>query len=181
MANLLNFVAFQVGWFACVLGAAYRMPLAGTGIALTLVVLHLARAAEPAAELKLIAAAAAIGLLLDPPLAAAGLIDFTSGALFAGTVAHWMVALWMVFATTLNASLRWLRDRAALAVVFGAVGGPLAYLAGEKLGALRLEGTASIAAVATGWAIAMWLLILLARRFDGLPVPAGTSQQALPR
>jgi Protein of unknown function (DUF2878) len=181
MATLINFVAFQVGWLACVLGAAHRMPLLGTGIALTLVVLHLARAADPVAELKLIVAAAGVGLLLDSLLAAAGFIDFTSGALVAGTVAHWMVALWMVFATTLNASLRWLKDRAALAVVFGAVGGPLAYLAGEKLGALRVEGTVGIGAVALGWAIAMWLLILAARRFDGITAAAGTSPEALQR
>lgn len=178
MTLLFNFVAFQVGWFACVLGGAYRMPLVGTGIALTIVVLHLARVADPVAELKLILAAAGIGLILDPMLALAGLITFTSGTLFAGTVAHWMVALWMLFATTLNVSLRWLKRRAAVAVLFGAIGGPLAYLAGEKLGALQFETNLGIAAVAIGWAVAMYLLVLLARRFDGTAVPAVASQQA---
>jgi hypothetical protein len=166
---LINLVAYQLGWFACILGAAYGAPLIGTSIALTLVVFHLARAFNPLAELKLIVAAAGIGIVLDSLLVAFGLITFTSGNWIAGVAPHWMVALWMIFATTLNISLQWLKDRMLLAVIFGALGGPLAYFAGEKLGALRFELLAlGMSAVAVGWAVAMGLLILLARRFNGI-------------
>jgi len=178
MAIVVNFVAFQIGWFACVLGAAYHMPLMGTGIALTIVVLHLAYASDPLAELKLLAVAVAIGIIIDPSLAIAGLIAFPSGTLLNGTVAHWMLALWMLFATTLNVSLRWLKGRHTLAVIFGGVGGPLAYLAGEKLGALQINSTIGIVAIGVGWGIAMWVLIVLARRFDGFAPAVMASRQA---
>lgn len=167
MAIAVNFIAFQVGWFVCVLGAAYHIPLMGTGIALTIVVLHLAYASDPLAELKLILTAAGIGIVFDPTLALAGLIAFASGTLFNGAVAHWMVALWMLFAMTLNVSLRWLKERPMLAVVFGGIGGPLAYLAGEKLGALNIDSNLGIVAIGVGWAIAMWVLVIVARRFNG--------------
>jgi len=39
-------------------------------------------------------------------------------------------------ATTLNVSMAWLRGRYALAAIFGAFGGPLAYYSGAKLGAM---------------------------------------------
>jgi len=84
MAIIVNFIAFQLGWFACVLGAAHYMPLMGTGIALTIIVLHLAYATDPLMELKLVLCAAAIGLVLDPTLVFAGLVSFASGTLFNG-------------------------------------------------------------------------------------------------
>jgi Protein of unknown function (DUF2878) len=167
MAIIVNFIAFQIGWFACVLGAANHMPLMGTGIALTIIVLHLAYATDPLAELKLILAAAGFGVVLDPTLVLTGLIVFASGTLFDGTVAHWMVALWMLFAITLNVSLRWVKERPLLAVVLGGIGGPLAYLAGAKLGALQVDSNLGIVAIGVGWSIAMWLLVILARRFNG--------------
>ena len=55
--------------------------------------------------------------------------------------------------------------RAAL----GAVGGPLAYLAGEKLGAITFnQPLFAIAALAVIWAVAMPLLVVLATRMDGM-------------
>ena len=44
---LLNFVAFQCGWFACVLGAARGWPWAGTAVAGAIVGAHVLRAARP--------------------------------------------------------------------------------------------------------------------------------------
>ena len=53
---LLNFIAFQIGWFACVWGAAHNMAVAGTVVAALVVALHLFCAARPGEELKLVAA-----------------------------------------------------------------------------------------------------------------------------
>ena len=79
-----------------------------------------------------------------------------------------MVALWMLFATTLNLSLAWLKRHLFVAVLFGAIGGPLAYLGGEKLGALNFESpTAGLIALAIGWALLTPLLAMIAQRFDG--------------
>ena len=59
-------------------------------------------------------------------------------ALLLGSVTPlWMVALWAAFATTLNVSLRALRPHYLLAAVLAAMGAPLAYYAGARLGALQ--------------------------------------------
>ena len=47
MTFALNAVAFQAGWFACVLGAAYGWPWAGVAAAAGLVAFHALRAPVP--------------------------------------------------------------------------------------------------------------------------------------
>lgn len=168
MPSIINFALFQFGWFACVLGAAWGLPWAGTGIALAIVAMHLLMANRPQTELKLLAIAAAIGVGFDSTLAALGWVAFPSGILIPGMAPHWMVALWLLFATTLNVSLGWLKRKPLLAVVFGAVGGPLAYFGGAKLGALSfIDMTPALIALAIGWALITPLLVQLAKRFDG--------------
>ena len=168
MPMFANFLAFQIGWFACVLGGAHDLPWVGTGIALVIVAWHLTRATRPEQELLLVLSAAAIGALFDTLLVWLGWFTFSSGTLIAGTAPHWMVALWMLFATTLNLSLAWLKRHLFVAVLFGAIGGPLAYLGGEKLGALNFAlPTAGLIALAIGWALLTPLLAVIAQRFNG--------------
>ena len=82
----------------------------------------------------------------------------------------WMVVLWTAFAATLRHSLHWTRRRYVLSVVAGAVFGPLAYVAGEKLGAIALATPpAGWLAVAGAWGIAMPLLLWLRERIDIAP------------
>jgi hypothetical protein len=168
MPMFTNVLAFQIGWLACVLGGAHDLPWVGTGIALVIVAWHLTRAARPKQELLLVLSAATIGALFDTLLVWLGWFTYSSGTLIAGTAPHWMVALWMLFATTLNLSLAWLKGHLFVAVLFGAIGGPLAYLGGEKLGALNFASpTAGLIALAIGWALLTPLLAMIAQRFDG--------------
>jgi hypothetical protein len=164
-----NVVAFQIGWFACVLGGAYGRPWTGTALALAIVAVHLATAARPGREARLLALATGLGALWDSALVALGWVSYASGTVLPGTAPVWIVAMWTLFATTLNVSLNWLKDRNALAVAFGALGGPLAYYAGMKLGAVTFaEPAIALAALALGWALIMPVLTRLARRFDGI-------------
>lgn len=166
---IANLVAFQIGWFACVLGAAHGWPWAGTALAAAAVAWHAARAARPVRELKLVAAAVLIGALWDSTLTITGWLAFTSGALIAGAAPHWILAMWALFATTLNVSLNWLKGRWLTAALLGAIAGPLAYLAGARLGAVVLvEPAAALIALGIGWALITPLLLMLARRYDGV-------------
>lgn len=173
MALLLNILAFQIGWFACVLGGANGLPWLGTILAAGIVALHLARAARPVVEAALIVLTGVLGGVWDSLLVGIGLVSYPSGTLVAGTAPHWMVALWLIFATTLNVSLRWLRGRGWLAAALGALGGPLAYYAGHKLdGVSFTDAGAAMAVLAGGWAVLMPLLVALAARFDGIAARA---------
>lgn len=169
MNLLVNFLAYQFVWFACVFGAIQGMPWLGTGSALAVAALHLRLTGHPRRELGLMIVAAATGFALDSTLASNGLVSFASGVWVDGLAPHWMVALWIGFATTLNVSLRWLTSRPVLAAAFGAVGGPLAYYAGMRLGALQLQPLdIALAAVGVGWALAMWLLAMVAGRIGAV-------------
>jgi hypothetical protein len=169
MAKLLNFALFQLGWLACVLGGAWQLPWLGTAIAAAIVGWHLHIAARPRGELQLLLMAGALGATWDSLLVTAGLLIYPSGTLIAGTAPHWIVAMWMLFATTLNLSLDWLKGRYLLSVLAGAAGGPLAFYAGMRLGGVYMpDPQAALLVLAAGWAVMMPLLAWLAQRFDGV-------------
>jgi hypothetical protein len=178
---LANFILFQIGWFACVLGGAHDWPWLGTSIALAIVAWHVGRARRPRAEMILVLASAGIGAVADSVPVAAGWVRYASGTVVPGMVPVWLVAMWMLFATTLNVSLRWLRPHTFAAIALGAVGGPLAYWGGARLGGMEFVAPlAATAALAIGWAVLTPLLVRLARRFDGYApvIASGAPTQA---
>jgi hypothetical protein len=177
MRVFINFAAFQLGWFACVLGGANQLPWLGTLTAVLIVGWHLSQARRPGREFTLLAAVGALGALWDSSLVAAGWLAYPSGTLLNDTAPHWIVAMWVLFASTLNVSLRWLRGRWLLGTLLGAVAGPLAYYAGASLGGVVIaEPLFAYTALAVGWAAFVPALIRLSTRFDGMhsaPLTAG--------
>jgi len=164
---LVNFMAFQLGWFSCVLAAAQGIPWLGPIVVAAVVVLHLRLSRKPSAELKLIAFAMLLGLVTDSLLLASGWLDYSAGFWLTSFAPFWIVSMWALFATTLNESMCWLHGRPVLAALMGAVGGPLSYLAGERLGAMTLnQPVQAIAALAVAWSLAMPLLNMMAAKLD---------------
>ena len=175
--NLVNLALYEAGWFACVLGAAWGHGGAGAALAGCLFLTHLALAKDRTGEAKLAAVCAALGFFLDSAQALAGRLSFT-GPFFASqaTLAPvWVVALWLQLGTTLRFSLGWLSQRYLLAAALGAAGGPVAFLAGERLGAAtwgepRWMTALSLAFV---WGLATPTLVFAADRI-GAGRPAGS-------
>lgn len=163
-----NLLLFQVGWFACVLSGAAERPWIGALIAMCIVAMHVLRADAPRSELKLMLCAVAIGAIFDSVLVWQNWVAYPSGILVPHTAPYWIVLMWPLFATVLNVSLRWLRGRWGIAALAGAVGGPLAYLGGHRLGAIQFSNeAAALIALAIGWAVFTPLLLALSQRFDG--------------
>jgi hypothetical protein len=80
---------------------------------------------------------------------------------------NWLIMMWALFATTINLSMRWLKGRWALAVFMGAVFGPLAFIGGERLGAVVfLDSTLSMITLSVGWGLLMPLLLWIAERIN---------------
>jgi hypothetical protein len=171
MPLFVNILAFQVGWFACVLGAANAAPLLGPAIVAAVVTLHLSRSNKPGREMTLVLAAGFVGTVWDSALVAAGWLQYPSGNLIPGFAPYWIVAMWMLFATTLNVSLLWLRRRTVLAVILGGLSGPLTFLAGSGLGGVTfVEPRSGLIALALGWAVILPALSILSSRLDGMAV-----------
>jgi Protein of unknown function (DUF2878) len=164
----VNVIAYQCAWIACVLGAAAQRPLLGVAVAAAAVLWHLHSAAQPRRELRLVAIAALCGAAFETLLVASGWVRMPQAQLFASITPLWMVALWAAFATTLNVALRALRPHYLLSALLAAVGAPLAYLAGARLGALQWVNEApALILIALGWAGLTPLLMKSAQRFDG--------------
>lgn len=172
MNILINFVAFQIGWFAAVLGGANGLAWAGTLVALAMVALHLARVPNPRNEVILIGIAGSIGAVWDSTLVQLGVTSYPSGGIIPGLAPHWIVAMWMLFATTLNVTFRWLQRRLLLAAAIGAISGPASYYAGSKLGAVELtEFVPAVVGLGVAWMLLFPAFLVLAKSLDGTQAP----------
>jgi hypothetical protein len=170
MGLAFNFISFQIGWFACVIGAAKGYPLLATAVASLIIVLHLCRVNNVYSELSLIISAVVIGIIWESLLVASDWLSY-SNSIDAFFAPIWLVAMWALFATTINVSMAWLKNRWLLASSMGAIFGPLAFIAGEKLGAVQfIDRSLALLALAVGWACLMpmllWLADLFKCRFD---------------
>ena len=161
----INFIGFQIGWFACVIGAAKGLPVVSVVCALMIVAYHLYRS-HSITELYIVMVAMLIGFVWESLLVASGWLSYSSSG-DTGFAPLWLVAMWALFATTINLSMAWLKGRWALAALMGAIFGPLAFVAGEKLGAVMfLNQPVALTALALGWALLMPLLLRLADQFE---------------
>jgi hypothetical protein len=159
---LVNLAVFKVAWTAVVISAAAGAPVIG-GIAVAIAVgIHLWSNENPDNEIRLLFVAAAIGFAWESVLVLAGLLEYSSGIWVSGLAPYWIVAMWVLFATTLNVGMRWLRRSTAIAAVAGAIGGPLAFFAGASIGAVELVSPAiALIAIGIGWAVMLPLLVKL--------------------
>jgi hypothetical protein len=160
----INVVLFQAAWFAAVLGTARGMLWLGPLAMIPTLAVHLALQEDRQGEVRLLLAAGLLGFLFDTAFVAGGVFTPLQHLLPRPFSPPWMVCLWLNFAATLNVSMAWLRGRYLLAALFGAIGGPLAYYSGARLGATEaLPTTTGMLLLAIGWGAMTPLLVLLAR------------------
>ena len=165
--KVINVALFQAAWFAAVLGAARGMPWLGPLAMVPTLAIHLALQENRRGEVRLLLAAGLLGLIFDTVFVAGGVFTPLQHLFPRPISPPWMICLWLNFAATLNVSMAWLRGRYLLAALFGAIGGPLAYYSGAKMGATEaLPTTTGMLLLAIGWGIMTPLLGLLARAFS---------------
>ncbi|WP_455208746.1 DUF2878 domain-containing protein [Kaarinaea lacus] len=136
MQLVINFVLFQLGWFACVIGAARQLEWLAVLSIVLIIAIHLFLVKDRMRELQLILTAGMLGLVLDSALISLGVFTPASNLGLHNIAPLWLISLWMLFGITLNHSLRWLQQRYIIAALMGFVFAPLAYWAGQRLGAL---------------------------------------------
>lgn len=143
-----------------ILSAANGLPYLGVVFTLIWMTIHLSIVARNwIAEFELLVFAAAIGYLLDSLLVYSGVIHFPEPGLLGGPSPMWMVCLWINLAATINYSLSWLKRHYLLSALMATFAGPVAYAAGEKLGAISLSGNSALIVIGLIWCCAMPLLI----------------------
>ena len=178
MSIIINLLGFKLGWLSSVIGAAREMPWLGPAVLLAVLVVHLRQAERPDLELGLVVACGIIGAWFDSILAATGWVTYPSGQIDPNVAPYWIVTMWMLFATTLNRSMSWLKGRLVLAAAMGAVAGPLSYFAGNRLGGIAFESPlAATVALAVGWALIMPVVVVLADRLNGFDAEPARARQ----
>ncbi|OZB03769.1 MAG: hypothetical protein B7X58_15265 [Marinobacter sp. 34-60-7] len=158
--NIVNFVLFQVGWFVCV---AYP-GLAAAGLAVVFLCLHMALVSQyRMAELQFIGFGVVLGSLMDTLWFRTDVLNLI-GNEDVLVAPPWLVAIWIVFMTTLCHSLNWVSKKAWLPWVLAPFAGPFAYWSASKLGIVTLPDLwISLAAMAVGWMLLFPLLLFVRR------------------
>ena len=173
MNVLINVVAFKIAWLATIFGSANGLPLLGPMVVLIAVIIHLWRADIAVQELRLLIVVGLIGLFWDSVMLSTGLLVYPNGIFISGVAPYWMFSLWVLFATTLNVSLRWLRSRLGLAALVGAVFGPMSYMAGASVGAVKVNDPTTVYPILSlSWLFLLPLVAQLSKQMDGIQTTA---------
>ena len=161
MRLAINFIAFQAGWFSCVIGAAQDLFWLGPLVVLAVFGLHLFMTGDHLKEISIGLLFMAAGFAVDSQLTFFGIYTPRQHLIPHPFSAPWLLAMWLNLATVFNVALRWLHDRYRMAALFGAFGGPAAYYGGGSLGALTFHEPLILNLLITGavWAVATPLLI----------------------
>lgn len=159
-SNAPQMLTHQGAWWACVLWMGWT----GPALMLAFVILHLVLVrAQWRYEATLVVASTGIGLVLDNALAWSGAVTYVGGPLI-GYCPLWLAAIWAGFGATLRHSQQILVRSLPVALATGFAGGPLAYLGGEKLERLTVNGLGGWLAVSVLWGVALFLLYQLVVR-----------------
>ncbi len=171
-----NLIGFQLGWLACVLGGAHGQPWLGVLLSLPILAWHFRHAEFAWREARLLLLVALSGGVFDQLMLSLGLLGYPAANWPNQLLPVWMWMLWMLFASTLNVSLRWLRGHALVGAILGLAGGPLAYLGASQLGAVQLlQGPITLITIGLVWAVAMPAMIWLSKYLDGYTERGGLS------
>ena len=134
--NILNAIWFQLGWWALVLSASYKMELLGFAISLCLIAIHFGFIANNLKkDIFTLICCGGLGVSGDFILIQFEIIQ-TQNSLSLFPI--WLIGLWFLFPITLNYSLAWsLKGHLIKPLV--AIGAAGSYFAGKSFEILYLK------------------------------------------
>lgn len=164
-SKIYNALLFNIAWLLCVkFGDAVAVITC-----IVVLVLHFRFITTNSKESLMLIQVLVLGVFVDGLLIATGVLIDDAGSLTLQLFAPiWMMALWLLFATTLNHCFVWLQSRLLTASLLGAVAGPLSYWVGTNLSSLNLAMPLiqSLFIVGLIWALVFPLCLLLAKRYN---------------
>jgi len=173
LKSLLGVLGFQVVWLVCAYGAANGSSSAGIAAAIIYVAIHLWSRGFAASDCVVILVSAALGLVCESTLIRSGFIKYATGEFASGFAPAWTVALWAAFGCTIGNLSSLLGQRSRFAgPALGAICGPLAYMAGARIGALAIDESSGVRVLATSmiWAVVLPVLVAVHRSLSSRQV-----------
>ena len=117
-------------------------------------------------EVGFVLFATVVGAAVEISQSAAGTYCFTSGTVNGVWPPPWLLAMWAQCATTLRFSLRRVIAQPLRAALFGSAGGPVAFIAAQRRGAVTLRPPLALGVlrVSITWGIALVVFLVVVRR-----------------
>ena len=174
----INLLGYQATW--CVVAWSAGQGRARLGMLACTVFIATQWRASPVrrADARVLLAALGCGVLVEGVAAGSGLLAYAAPQPALPAPA-WIVLLWGAFAMTLNHSMAWFAAHPWIAAIFAAVGGPLAYVgAARGFAALAFPTPMgpTLAYLAIAWALALPVLLRIARSRPAIHAPAAGAQ-----
>jgi hypothetical protein len=167
--NIWNIISVDIGWGACVLGAAWGHHWLGMVVVFLLLIIHIAVIERNKIRIVFMVALITIvtGFLADTLLIILGTVEPNRWLMPPPFTAIWDLMIWVNFSITLDRALRFLQNKPILAAVLGAIIAPPTYYAAGRLGALQFSEPSYLGLIWVGviWFFVMPWLALMAKRF----------------
>ena len=167
--NIWNLISANIGWLACILGAARGHHWLGLVVVPILFVIHITAIERHNIRNVFIVALATmvIGFFVDTLLIILGTLEPNRWVMPWPFTTLWDLVIWVNFSLTLDTSLRFLQKRPVAAAFLGALCAPGAYYAGDRLGAFNFSEPffSGLLWVGFVWLFVMPCLSLMARYF----------------
>ncbi len=159
--NIGNALLFNVAWLCCVLGG----DIVAVSSAAAVLFVHVRYIGGDWREILLILQILVLGFFVDSILMRS---DVLLAPASVSMPPIWLMCLWVIFATTLNHSMRWFHSHFVIAMLLGGCMVPLSYYAGTRFTDFSLADPVfvSMAIIGSVWALVFPLCLWLAQRFE---------------
>lgn len=175
---MVNFLLYQTAWFALIFGVSYNQVWLGIGFALLTICVHFYLSTAKQKDLAVLLLTTVIGAVAETVFQVLDVFEIVQGDLWPPIAAPWLMVMWASFSTTLCRSMEWVFKSWKTALLLGFIFGPVAYIGGNRMGAIRLELTwQSGLILAFVWALVMVVLSVVVQKIDPLNQFGGKKSQ----
>ena len=170
--NALNGLIYSFGWVFCILCGASHLtlpPLIFTLIAVIAQLYFLYKQDQKVyyADLLVLLYGVSFGYFMEIALISNGIVTYaTENRFFALFPPGWIWSLYFLFSLTFNHSLKFLHAYRVLPFLFGALGGPISYLVGQRLGAVTLSSDAALLFLGALWGVYLFVMYEFTSRIN---------------
>ena len=154
---MINYVGFTIVWFSCVYSGAKGDPIIALIPTFIFLFLHFLIVTDHLKEeIQLIVISIVFGLIVDSSFSLLGFVQYNGTLDFAPNLAPlWIVCMWAGFTAQINHAMKFLIGKYPLICFYGLLA-PLAYIAGEGIGAAVVTDTyLSYGFISIAWSISL--------------------------
>tara|TARA_Y100001970_G_C14118541_1_gene794973 strand:- start:450 stop:986 length:537 start_codon:yes stop_codon:yes gene_type:complete len=172
---IYNILGFKVCWWACVLGATSGQKYLGPALVFLYLIIHIYNIKPDLrkSELYLLFFAGIFGTFIDSLLLNLNILSYEGLYNNINYVAPlWITAMWVGFTATLNHAFKNIINKYFTQIILGLIFGPMAYVTGNSLGAIKFipayNDNVILIVIAIAWGFSFPLLCWMSNKIRRL-------------